>query len=114
MIADSSASLGWMRWLGPMGWIEELRPLRDPQRLALLPIAGLIAVCAGLTAILAARRDLNASVIAERAGPASSTRWLAGPMSLAVRVSQPVALGWLAGIVGYAAWRAPLPDPRRR
>jgi ABC-2 type transport system permease protein len=103
MIADSSSSLGWMRWLTPMGWIEEVHPLQDAQLLALVPIAALVLVCSGLTVVLAGRRDLNASVIPEREGGASSTRWLVGPFSLAVRISRGAAVGWLAGIVGFAA-----------
>jgi ABC-2 type transport system permease protein len=103
MIADSSPGLGWLRWLSPMGWIEELHPLEDSQPLALVPIVALVLGCAGLTMLLAGRRDLNASVLPEREGGAGSARWLVGPVSLALRTSRPVALGWLAGIVGYAA-----------
>jgi ABC-2 type transport system permease protein len=103
MIADSSPSLGWMRWLTPMGWIEELHPLQDAQPLALVPIVALVMICAFLTMFLAERRDLNASVIPDREGGPANARWLVGPFSLAMRVSRPVALGWLVGIAGYAA-----------
>ncbi len=103
MIADSGSSFGWVRWLTPMGWIEEVHPLQDAQPVALVLIVAFILVCAGLTVALAERRDLNASVIPERAGKAGNARWLIGPLSLAVRISQPVALGWLAGIVGLGA-----------
>jgi len=103
MIADSGPSFGWVRWLTPMGWIEEVHPLQDAQPVALVLIVAFILVCAGLTVALAERRDLNASVIPERAGKAGNARWLIGPLSLAVRISQPVALGWLAGIVGLGA-----------
>jgi ABC-2 type transport system permease protein len=103
MIGDSSPGLGWMRWLSPMGWIEELHPLQDAQPLALVPIVFLVLVCAGLTMVLAGRRDLNASVLPEREAGGTNARWLVGPVSLALRTSRPVALGWLAGILGYAA-----------
>ena len=39
--ADGSATLGWLRWLTPLGWIEELRPLTGDRVLALLPLVAL-------------------------------------------------------------------------
>jgi ABC-2 type transport system permease protein len=58
---------------------------------------------AALTVLLAGGRDLNASVLREREGTRGSTWWLVGPTSLALRLSGPAALGWLAGIAGFAA-----------
>ena len=29
MVADGSSGLGWLRWLTPFGWLEELRPFAD-------------------------------------------------------------------------------------
>ncbi len=103
LVADSRSGLGWLRWLSPIGWVEEMRPLRDPQPLALVPTVALVAVCAGLAVLLAGRRDLNASVLREAEGGLRSTRWLVGPTSLALRLVRPAALGWLAGIVVIAA-----------
>jgi ABC-2 type transport system permease protein len=103
MIADSSPSLGWLRWLSPMGWIEELHPLQDAHPLALIPIVMLVLGCAGVTIVLAGRRDLNASVVPERERISDRAWWVVGPMTLTLRVSQTVVLGWLFAIVGYAA-----------
>src|SRR5207249_9684316 len=95
MVADSSRALGWLRWLSPLGWLEELRPLRDPQPLALLPVGTLIALCAGATILLAARRDLNGSILREGAGRLRDVRWLRGPFTLALRLARGGAMGWL-------------------
>jgi ABC-2 type transport system permease protein len=103
MVADSSNSLGWLRWVTPLGWVEELHPLRDPQPLALAPIITLVLVCTGLAIILAGSRDLGASVLPEGEGRRSDTWWLIGPISLAVRLSMLTALSWLVGIAGFAA-----------
>jgi len=102
MVADSRSGLGWLRWFSPIGWVEEIRPLRDPQPIALVPVVAAVAVCAGLTVLLAGRRDLNASVLRERESGRGGARWLLGPMSLALRLSRGTALGWLAGIAGLA------------
>ena len=109
MVADSRSSLGWMRWLSPIGWVQELRPLRDPQPWALIPIVALVLICAGLTVLLAGRRDLNASFLREGEGRTGDGRWLLGPVSLVLRLSIRTALAWLAGlaamgvIYGYLA-----------
>ena len=102
LIADANTSLGWLRWVSLLGWIEELSPLRDPQLIALLPMGALIAVCCVLTLVLAGRRDLNASVLRERESRQGSTRWLSGPTGLAVRLTQAPTLIWLVVIGGYA------------
>ncbi|HEU5317132.1 MAG TPA: hypothetical protein VFX49_13570 [Chloroflexota bacterium] len=102
VVADSTRSLGWLRWFSPIGWIEELRPLRDPQPIALLPIAALIALCAVLTVVLAGRRDLNGSILRERAPRPGDVRWLRGPLTLALRLTRGGAIGWLLGIGAMA------------
>ncbi len=102
MVADSQSRLGWLRWLSPIGWVEEMHPLRDPQPLALVLSVALVVVCAGFTMLLAGRRDLNASILREREGGLRDTRWLAGPTSLALRLTRPAALGWLGGIAAIA------------
>src|SRR5262249_40176803 len=102
MAADSSSGLGWLRWLTPVGWLEEARPLRDPQPLALAPIGALVLTGTVLTVLLASGRDLGASVLPEGEGRRGATRWLVGPISLALRLSGPAAFAWLAGITNYA------------
>jgi ABC-2 type transport system permease protein len=94
MIADSGTGLDWLRWLSPLGWVEELRPFTSPQPLALVPIAALLAVLGGLAIHLAGSRDLGASVIADRASARPHTRLLSGPTGLAVRLTRGVVMGW--------------------
>src|SRR5207342_783082 len=36
VIADTSTGYGWLRWLTPLGWAEELRPFGNPQPLVLI------------------------------------------------------------------------------
>ena len=94
MIADSGTGLDWLRWLSPLGWVEELRPLTSPQPLMLLPIAALIAVIAALAIHLAGARDLGASVIADRSSADAHTRLLSGPTGLALRLTRGVLIAW--------------------
>jgi ABC-2 type transport system permease protein len=98
MVADSRRSFGWIRWLSPIGWAEELRPLRDPQPWALIPIVALVGACAVLAVVLAGRRDLNAGVLREREARGGDPRWLVGPITLTLRLSRSTMLAWLGGI----------------
>ncbi|HEY3116168.1 MAG TPA: hypothetical protein VGK54_05450 [Chloroflexota bacterium] len=103
MVADSSTSLGWLRWLSPIGWVEELHPLQDVQPLPLILIVGLVLGCSGGAVWLAGRRDLYAGVLREPERPLTEGRWLLGPTSLALRLSRTTAIAWLVGLAGLAA-----------
>jgi ABC-2 type transport system permease protein len=102
MIADSGTGLGWLRWLSPLGWVEQLRPLTSPRPLWLLPIAGLMVVLTATSVQLAVRRDLGDSVIPDRTSSPPHTRLLNGPMGLAGRLSRGVLAGWGASIAVVA------------
>jgi len=66
MVADAVNSLGWMRWISPLGWAENVHPFTGSQPLALLPIALLTIGAAALAVTLAGRRDLGTAVLARR------------------------------------------------
>ena len=98
MVADAGVGLHGLVWASPLGWVEQLGALTDPRPLALLPIAGLTAVLGFVTVDLAGRRDLGASLVADRARPRSHPGLLSGPTLLAVRLTRPAVLGWWAAI----------------
>lgn len=97
LIADSRTSLGWLRWFSPIGWLEELHPLRNPQPQALVLVVALVLVCSVLAVLLAERRDLSASLLQEGAVRRHETAWLGGALQLAYRLMLPAAIGWLVG-----------------
>ena len=94
MVADSGTGLSWMRWLSPLGWVEELRPLTDPRPWLLIPIVGLMAVTGGLAVSMAGRRDLGAAALADRPERAPRTGLLGGPLRLAARLNAGVLSAW--------------------
>ena len=98
MVADSGTGLQRLRWVTPLGWVEELQPLTSPRPLALVPIAGLTAVLAALTVHLAGRRDLGASTLPDRPAARPHTALLGGPLGLTVRLTRSTLLGWGAAI----------------
>lgn len=103
MLADGSVIPAWGRWVTPLGWVENIAPLTDPQPWALLPIAVLVLGCAAGAVALAGRRDVGEGLLTrERRTPAHS-RLLTGAGGLAVRLERFTALSWAASlaVVGF-------------
>lgn len=96
--ADSTPSLDWLRWLTPLGWIEELRPLTDAQPLVLVPILALCAALIGAATVLAGRRDLGAGVIESREEARARPLLLSSATMQALRSARAGALGWAVGL----------------
>jgi polyether ionophore transport system permease protein len=98
MVADSGSGLTWLRWTTPLGWAEDLRPLTGSHPVAFVPVAGWVAASTAGAVLVASRRDLGASVIADRDSPPARTGLLRGPTGLTVRLTRGVAVGWTAGM----------------
>lgn len=97
MVADAVDGLGWLRWLSPLGWVENLHPLTGSQWLPLVPI-GALAFLGGATAVvLADRRDLGVGILARPQTATSHASWLTTPTRLVVRLERWVAVAWIAG-----------------
>jgi len=102
MVGDSSTRLGWMLWLNPLGWIQELRPFTQPQLLPLIPLAVVFAACAAAALWLSNRRDAGAGILPSADARRPRTKLLNGPTGLTVRLLQPVALAWLGGCFAWS------------
>lgn len=87
----------WLTWLSPLGWGEQVRPYGDERWWPLVLPIGLLVVCAVVGYALAERRDLGASMIPERPGPATGSRTLLSPVGLAWRLNRGATLGWVIG-----------------
>jgi ABC-2 type transport system permease protein len=98
MLADGQVLPGWVRWTTPLGWVENLGALTDPQPWALLPIAVLTTGAGWCALVLAGRRDVGEGVLARAAAPPPRTRLLSAPGGLAVRLERWPALAWVLGL----------------
>lgn len=102
MIADGDTDLGWLRWFSPLGWVENLAPLTDPQPLVLVPVVLLVAVAAGAAVVLAGRRDVGVGILTRSSSRQPHTRLLGGSAGLTVRLERWVAVSWIAGLAAAA------------
>lgn len=99
MVGDSGLGLSWLDWLSPLGWTERLTPLTGSDPFPLLLIVALVVACGFTAVILAERRDLGASVVADRDRTKSHTALLHSCAGLAVRLSKGVVVAWGIAIV---------------
>jgi ABC-2 type transport system permease protein len=103
MAADSSTEVRWLRWVTPLGWAEELRPLTGARPLVLLPIAALTAGLSLAAVRIAGRRDLHGALLAPRDSAEPDLRLLGSPTGNTLRSARAGLLGWALG-VGAAAF----------
>ncbi|MET0784350.1 MAG: ABC transporter permease subunit [Leifsonia flava] len=94
-----SMTAGWVSWLSPIGWGQRTSPFSDPTVWpALLGLAlGAIAFAGALA--LRTSRDIDSSIIGERAGRAHARPSLAGPIALVWRQLRNPTIGWLVAAV---------------
>ncbi|WP_428935052.1 ABC transporter permease [Streptomyces sp. ACT015] len=84
-------------WLSPLGWLENLRPYARERWWVLGLFAAAVAVQTAAAYALAGRRDLGASFLPTRPGPAAGRLGTAG--ALAGRLHRGSLLGWSAAFL---------------
>jgi ABC-2 type transport system permease protein len=102
MVANSADPRQWMRWLTPLGWIDELSLYGTPRPLALVPLVLVPVGLAWLAVTLRGRRDVDAALLVTDARREPRLRLLGGPTAFAWRSNRAVLLAWLLGAAAYA------------
>ncbi|MDL4770638.1 MULTISPECIES: ABC transporter permease [Thermomonosporaceae] len=98
---DATEGAGWLTWLSPIGWIEQIRPYGgDRLWAALLPLAAAALLIAAAYALIE-HRDLGAGLLAPRPGPAEAAPGLRSPLALAWRLQSGSLYGWACGFLVY-------------
>jgi ABC-2 type transport system permease protein len=103
MVGDAGAGLSWLRWVSPLGWVGATHPMTGSRWQPLVLVVVLTAVCAGVAAMLAARRDLGASTFAAPDAPPSRLGLVGGPELLTVRLVRPVFITWTVALFAMGA-----------
>jgi ABC-2 type transport system permease protein len=101
VLADTLPGATWLRWLTPLGWAEQLRPLTSPRPLVLLLPAVAAALLALVAIRLGARRDIGTGLVATRDRAAPRTTLLRSPMLVALRDQRGVLIVWLGAVVVF-------------
>ncbi len=90
---------GWLRWLSPIGWGQQVRPYQGNRWWVLLLPATFFVVLGATAHVLLARRDHGAGLLPDRPGPATAGRSLGGALGLAWRLQRGLLVGWLVAFV---------------
>jgi ABC-2 type transport system permease protein len=103
ILADTASGLGWLRWLTPLGWTEEMRAFTGARPVVLLlPLAAAGALLA-LAAGPARRRDIGSGLLRAPDSRRPRLRGLASPLALALREERVSLAIWLSAIAVYGA-----------
>ncbi|CAG7643311.1 ABC transporter permease [Actinacidiphila bryophytorum] len=97
--AGSTGGSSPLVWASPLGWLEHLHPYAGESWWVLAPVAGFAALCCAAAYALVERRDIGASLLPARPGPAGAGRLLRGPSGLAWRLQRGSLYGWGAGLL---------------
>jgi ABC-2 type transport system permease protein len=100
--ADLAPGAGWLRWLTPFGWTEELHPVTGARPAVMLLFLVWTLVAGGAAVWIAGRRDLAASLSPRHAAPRSRDRLLGSANRLAVRTELPTLVVWVAAAGAFA------------
>ncbi len=90
----------WLMSVSPVGWVDKLHPLTDSRPLWLIPIVGVIVVCVSLALWLAGKRDLGASVFADKDEAQPRLRFLSKPLWISARLTRASSLSWI-GLMAF-------------
>ena len=101
VIADTVAGAGWLRWLTPLGWAEEMRPFAAPRPVVLLLPVAASALLLLIAERLGATRDLGSGLLPERAG-GSGLALLSSPVAQALRSQRDSLIVWAGGFAVFS------------
>jgi ABC-2 type transport system permease protein len=87
-----------LSWTSPLGWGQQTAPFVLDRWWPLALLLALAVVTAAAGYALAERRDLGASLLAVRPGPAGAAPWMGTPLGLAFRLQRASLLGWTASL----------------
>lgn len=93
-----SMTASWPSWLSPIGWGQAVAPFTADGGQLVWPLGlglALGAVLVALSLWMQAHRDLDSSLIPERAGLLHARRSLSGPIGLSWRLQRNAVIGWM-------------------
>lgn len=114
MSEAQGGDLGWLSWLTPIGWSQQVAPYLEDRWGPLAISVACFALFAGIGYALSARRDLAAGLVPARRGSADAASWLSSPFALAFRLQRASLIGWglslFAGGLAYGAFAQAMID----
>jgi len=102
VIADTVGGAGWLRWLTPLGWAEEMRPFAGARPAVVLLPAVATVLLLGIAARLGAARDVGSGLIRERTAASPRLWLLSSPTAQALRSQRDGLIAWAGGFAVFS------------
>ncbi len=102
VIADTSVGLGALRWLSPLGWVEELRPFTGARPVVLLVPVTFGALLLVVSGRIATRRDVGDAVLRARDTAPPRFTLLSSPTGLALRAERLSLIVWTTSLGAFS------------
>jgi ABC-2 type transport system permease protein len=102
VVADTASGVGWLRWLTPLGWAEELRPFAGPRPLVLLLPLAASALLLTVAARIATGRDLGTGTLPQRDTAEPRLALLSSPLAQALRSERMSLVVWLGSVGAFS------------
>ncbi len=102
VVADTSSSLGWLRWATPFGWAEELRPFSGARPAVLLLPTGATVILLITARWIWLRRDVGDGLLPSRETREPRLQLLSSPAAHALRGEGVGLAAWLLGTGAFA------------
>jgi ABC-2 type transport system permease protein len=99
--ADAGNGLSWLRWMTPLGWVEEVHPPAAPSPAALIAIAVSFVVLVTAAQRMLAVRDIGLGLLPRNDSRKPRRFLLASPWQAALRDDLPQLSFWLVGSLIY-------------
>jgi ABC-2 type transport system permease protein len=98
MVSNSADSRGWLGWLTPLGWTDQLRAFGDNRwPVLLLPLVATTALVGSAVAIRT-HRDTGAGLLDAKAARRSRSWGLSSPLAFAWRANAGILMAWAVGV----------------
>jgi ABC-2 type transport system permease protein len=101
-VGDSTQH-GWIGWLSPIGWAQQIRPFADERWWVLALVVVAATALIGAATALLARRDIGSGLLPPRPGPARGEPKLNSALALAWRLQRTALAGWTVAFVTLGA-----------
>jgi polyether ionophore transport system permease protein len=103
VVADTSESLDWLRWLTPLGWAEEVRPFTGSHPAVFLLLAGATAGLIAAARWIEARRDIGDGLLHSSDSREPNLGLLSSPLAQALRDEWGRLAVWVIGSGAFGA-----------
>jgi ABC-2 type transport system permease protein len=101
VVADTVSGAGTLRWVTPLGWVEQLRAFAHPAPGVLLVPLAVAAALLTAAARIARVRDMGAGLLAGQDARDARPRLLGSVAGFAARGEMTVTAAWLVGVTAF-------------